>query len=126
MMEVMRSEGASGRVRECEREVFVLCENKKRKENMVERSDGRSKREGDIYECVVRKYGVGGSHVWLLKRNLTSFFFWVRALHYSFAHLCCFHDVFCLIKSCFHDFDYPKLVSLFFKPGRNLGPLLLK
>ena len=55
MMEVMRSEGASGRVRECEREVFVLCENKKSKENMVERSDGQSKREGDICECVVRK-----------------------------------------------------------------------
>ena len=55
MMEVMRSEGTDGRVRECEREVFVLCENKKRKENMVERSDGRPKREGDICECVVRK-----------------------------------------------------------------------
>ena len=28
----MRSEGASGRERECEREVFVLCEKKKKKE----------------------------------------------------------------------------------------------
>ena len=55
MMDVMRSEGTSGRVRECGREVFVSCESKKRKENMVERSDGRSKREGDICECVVRK-----------------------------------------------------------------------
>ena len=55
----MRSEGASGRVRECEREVFVLCEKKKkrkkRKNNMVERSDSRSKRKGDIYECGMRK-----------------------------------------------------------------------
>ena len=56
----MRSEGASGRERECEREVFVLCEKKKekekkRKKNMVERSDSQSKRKGDICECVVRK-----------------------------------------------------------------------
>ena len=28
---------------------------KKRKKNMVERSDSRSKRKGDICECVVRK-----------------------------------------------------------------------
>ena len=56
----MRSEGASGRVRECEREVFVLCEKKKKKKKkekriMVERSDSQSKRKGDICECVVRK-----------------------------------------------------------------------
>ena len=31
----MRSEGAGGRVRECEREVFVLCEKKRKKEKRI-------------------------------------------------------------------------------------------
>ena len=33
----MRSEGAGGRVRECEREVFVLCEKKKKKKKKEKR-----------------------------------------------------------------------------------------
>ena len=40
MVEVMRSEGAGGRVRECEREVFVLCEKKKRKRKKKKKEYG--------------------------------------------------------------------------------------
>ena len=36
----MRSEGAGGRVRECEREVFVLCEKKKRKRKKKKKEYG--------------------------------------------------------------------------------------
>ena len=32
MVEVMRSKGTGERVRECEREVFVLCEKEKKRE----------------------------------------------------------------------------------------------
>ena len=37
----MRSEGASGRVRECEREVFVLCEKKKKRKKKKKEYGGK-------------------------------------------------------------------------------------
>ena len=37
MTELMRSEGTGGRVRECEREVFVLCEKKRKRKKKEKR-----------------------------------------------------------------------------------------